>query len=233
VRNRLPSPALVIACLALAVSLGGVGYAATKLPRNSVGKAQLKANAVDSSKVKNGALKRVDFAKGQIPPGSEKGVILVSVPPQTWVQLGGSSLPMTYFSDATRVTSSGTANDIFLGAEAPVPLALYGKRVRLLGAEICYSTSSDVKIDNVSVNVLHQPSGPDTTTPGPEVIDPTDRTNDAACRVYTLPSPATLTGDDLVVLAVEADFTAATNLTVGRATVILQPTTTNAVTPTG
>jgi hypothetical protein len=32
-----PSPALVVASIALAVSLGGVGYAAVKLPRNSVG----------------------------------------------------------------------------------------------------------------------------------------------------------------------------------------------------
>ena len=30
-----PSPAMVVACLALAISLGGVGYAAVKLPKNS------------------------------------------------------------------------------------------------------------------------------------------------------------------------------------------------------
>jgi hypothetical protein len=231
-RNRLPSPALVIACAALAISLSGIGYAAVTLPRHSVGPAQLKANAVDSSKVKNGSLKRVDLASGQVPPGSEKGVILVAVPPQDWVQLGGSSLPTVYFSDAMRVTSSGTAIDIFLGANAAVPLALYGKRVRLLGAEICYGASANAKIDNVSVSVLHQPDGPGTTTGGPDVIDSTDRT-DSACRVYTLSSPATLTGDDLVVLAVETDFAVAASLLVGRATVILEPTTTNAVKPTG
>jgi hypothetical protein len=35
------SPAMVIACLALAISLGGVSYAATRLPANSVGSKQI------------------------------------------------------------------------------------------------------------------------------------------------------------------------------------------------
>jgi len=41
-----------------------VGYAAVVLPKNSVGTRQLKANAVVSSKVKNGGLKAIDFAAG-------------------------------------------------------------------------------------------------------------------------------------------------------------------------
>ena len=44
-RHR-PSPAIVIACVALLIALGGVSYAATALPRNSVGTAQLKNNSV-------------------------------------------------------------------------------------------------------------------------------------------------------------------------------------------
>jgi hypothetical protein len=64
-----PSPALVIACAALAVALGGVGYAATVLPRNSVGVLQLKPNSVNSAKVVNGSLLRADFRSGQIPRG--------------------------------------------------------------------------------------------------------------------------------------------------------------------
>lgn len=63
---------MVVACLALAVSLSGVGYAvSTALPRNSVGPAQLKANAVNSAKVRNGSLRGVDFAPGQIPRGPQ------------------------------------------------------------------------------------------------------------------------------------------------------------------
>jgi hypothetical protein len=57
-----------VAYLALFVALGGTGYAAIKLPANSVGTKQLKKNAVTSAKVKNHSLKASDF-KGNLPGG--------------------------------------------------------------------------------------------------------------------------------------------------------------------
>jgi hypothetical protein len=68
-RHR-PSPALVVACLALTIALGGTSYAAVTLPRNSVGTAQLKTNAVNSAKVKNRSLRAIDFRRGQLPRGA-------------------------------------------------------------------------------------------------------------------------------------------------------------------
>jgi hypothetical protein len=65
-----PSPALVVACLALAISLGGVGYAAVKLPKNSVGTVQLKNGAVTSKKVKNRSLVAADFKRGVLLRGA-------------------------------------------------------------------------------------------------------------------------------------------------------------------
>jgi hypothetical protein len=62
---------MVIAIVALIVALGGTGYAAIKLPANSVGTAQLKKDAVTSLKVKNGSLLAGDFKAGQIPAGPE------------------------------------------------------------------------------------------------------------------------------------------------------------------
>lgn len=55
-RLRAPSPALVIALIALFVALGGTSYAAIKLPKNSVGSKQLKKNAVTGVKIKNKAV---------------------------------------------------------------------------------------------------------------------------------------------------------------------------------
>jgi hypothetical protein len=77
---RRPSPAMVVACLALLVALGGTSVAAvSQLGRNSVGPAQLqfgavtnpkiRSNAVTSAKVRNRSLLRVDFAPGQLPTG--------------------------------------------------------------------------------------------------------------------------------------------------------------------
>jgi len=75
-----PTPATVIASIALLVALAGTGYAAITLPSNSVGTAQLKSNAVISSKVKDHSLLRVDFANGQIPRGA-RGAPGVPGPP--------------------------------------------------------------------------------------------------------------------------------------------------------
>jgi hypothetical protein len=55
-RFRRPSPALVVALIALFVSLGGTSYAAFTLPKNSVGTKQLKKNAVTSVKIRNRAV---------------------------------------------------------------------------------------------------------------------------------------------------------------------------------
>jgi hypothetical protein len=77
---RRPSPAMVVACIALLVALGGTSVAAvSQLARNSVGPAQLqfgavtnpkiRSNAVTSAKVRNRSLLRADFAPGQLPAG--------------------------------------------------------------------------------------------------------------------------------------------------------------------
>jgi hypothetical protein len=70
-RRMLPRPSTVLALVALAVALGGTGYAATLLPAGSVGTAQLKNGAVVSSKVKNGSLRAADFAPGELPAGAQ------------------------------------------------------------------------------------------------------------------------------------------------------------------
>ena len=62
-RKLRPTPAGVIACLALAIALGGSAVAATTMlvPRNSVGTAQ----------VINGSLLKKDFKRGQLPRGPQ------------------------------------------------------------------------------------------------------------------------------------------------------------------
>ena len=66
-----PSPAMLVAFVALLMAVGGTSYAAITLPANSVGTKQIKKNAVTSPKVKNRSLKAVDFALGQLPRGPQ------------------------------------------------------------------------------------------------------------------------------------------------------------------
>ncbi|MEA2145491.1 MAG: hypothetical protein QOG59_1078 [Solirubrobacteraceae bacterium] len=71
----------VVASLALFISLGGGAYAATNLPKNSVGSPQIKDgsvrgadlanNAVTSAKVKDGSLLSADFKAGQLHAGAQ------------------------------------------------------------------------------------------------------------------------------------------------------------------
>lgn len=74
-----PSPALVVACIALFVALGGTGYAALQLPKNSVGRGQIQTgavgrsevanNAIGGAKVKNRSLTNTDFRASSLPRG--------------------------------------------------------------------------------------------------------------------------------------------------------------------
>lgn len=64
-RSLKPSPAMLVALLALFVALGGSSYAALNLPKGSVGPKQLKKNAVTSTKVKPGSLELSDFNASQ------------------------------------------------------------------------------------------------------------------------------------------------------------------------
>jgi len=65
-RMRAPSPALVVAVVALFVALGGTTYAATSLSKNSVGTEQLKKNAVTGPKIKNGAVTQQKISKATV-----------------------------------------------------------------------------------------------------------------------------------------------------------------------
>jgi hypothetical protein len=89
--KRLPSPATIVACVALVVALGGVSYAAGVLPKDSVGTTQLKKkavtgaklqknavtgtkiakDAVTGAKVKDGTLTAAKFKPGQLPTGPQ------------------------------------------------------------------------------------------------------------------------------------------------------------------
>ena len=84
-RHRIsrPSPALIVAVIALMVSLGGTGYAAFTLPRDSVGTQQLQNGAVTAAKVKRHSLTgaQINLKKlGTVPTARAAGQALTASP---------------------------------------------------------------------------------------------------------------------------------------------------------
>jgi hypothetical protein len=118
IRARLTF-ANVISLIALFVALGGTGYAAIKLPKNSVTSktikkgavtnAKLGKNAVTSSKVKDGSLLKQDFANGQLPAGAQ-GPQGIQGPPGTNGTNGtdGAQGPAGIAAAYARVQADGT-----------------------------------------------------------------------------------------------------------------------------
>jgi hypothetical protein len=120
-RSRL-SFANVTSCLALFVALGGTGYAAATLPRNSVGPTQLRSKAVGSSElrtsavtsraIRNGSIRSTDMSnearaslRGQAGPAGPAG------PPGPTFRAAVPSGGTVAAGNATRATHQGGTNE--------------------------------------------------------------------------------------------------------------------------
>jgi hypothetical protein len=79
-RLRL-SPALAVACLALAVALSGVGYAALRLPANSVGTRQVINGSLQKVDLSARAIAALHGAKGARGPAGPTGAQGTQGPP--------------------------------------------------------------------------------------------------------------------------------------------------------
>lgn len=82
VRRRRVSPALVVAGAALLIALGDTSWATVSqlVPRNSVGTAQLRNNAVTSAKIRNGQIRLADLHRTARRPGP-RGLRGIAGPP--------------------------------------------------------------------------------------------------------------------------------------------------------
>jgi hypothetical protein len=162
--NCRPSPAMVVACIALIVALGGTGYAAIKLPRNSVGNKQLRANAVTSGKVRNGSLTAKDFQssalkrgprgpagpKGDSAPGGIPRVGFASRDPVTVsaaaIPVGGTPVDL--------VALSGTAGSAGYGASSGAVVASGPSRLIANGQAVILNAAAGPASSNVSCRIV-------------------------------------------------------------------------------
>ena len=80
-RAWMPSPAMIIAIIALIVALGGTALAAG-LGKNSVGTKQLKSKAVTGPKIANNAVNGTKVANGSL-SGSDINLAALGTVPTT------------------------------------------------------------------------------------------------------------------------------------------------------
>ena len=66
IKRYRPTPAMIVAIIALVFALGGTSYAAVVLPAGSVGTKQIKKNAVTAAKIKAGAVTAVKIKDGSV-----------------------------------------------------------------------------------------------------------------------------------------------------------------------
>jgi len=107
-RKLRPTPATVIACIALAVSLGGTAWAATKITGKMV-----QDNSLTSADIRDGTLLRKDFKPGELIAGPAGRDGRDGLPGATGAKgdpgTGEQPAPLTQRGAATFAGISGTA----------------------------------------------------------------------------------------------------------------------------
>ena len=156
-----------------------------------------------------------------------EGEIRINAGPTNWVvgaQFEGPPLKATYFADAVSLTSAKETS-AFAELSPEIPVALYGRPLKIVGAELCYDASPSAKLEAVSLEIVSESNGIGEPPPITEVArDQTSRT-DNACRSYRAPSPVSLDPNGHVVLAVLVNnpTSSDSDFLIGRTTFILQP----------
>jgi hypothetical protein len=117
---KRPSHATAIAYLALFIALGSGAYAATQLPKNSVGSKQLKKKAVTTAKLKDGAVTSPKLGNGAVTTAkiADNAVTGAKVDESSLSQVPSAASATTATSAATASALDGIGVEGFLRTNA-------------------------------------------------------------------------------------------------------------------
>ena len=164
------------------------------------------------------------FRANNVPP--KTGAILVSSGFSNW-QNFYSTDPISYsnFANGTYVKSS-VANTYTLLLQPDLPVVLYGRSLKLVGAEICYQAQAGNFLSEVRLRTYTHSTNLASTNLS--FMDANDR-SDTACRYYVISTPVVMTAEMGASIYVDVTWTSAnTEFGFGRTTFVFAPTETKA-----
>lgn len=164
----------------------------------------------------------------QIPP--TQGLILISEGFGNWQPFfSGDNIIFSNYSNVSYVEKTSIGSS-YVSLQPSIPTVLYGRKLKLLGVELCYTASTSAVLSYVEINTYTHTTGAGSRTL--QFSDGTDRT-DSACRYYKLPTPVLLTAEDGANIFINGTWnTANYPLILGRTTFVLAPTGVKAAAPT-
>jgi len=132
-KTRFLNPPMVVACLALALSLGGTGYAVTRLPANSVGSRQVIDYSLQQRDFRSGVLAitgkpLVKVATASVANGVQEDAS-IECPEGSYATGGGF---LTDFATDRDVVILGSAPTTLLGSDATDNSRPTGWMIRLV-----------------------------------------------------------------------------------------------------
>ena len=154
------------------------------------------------------------------------GIWMVQGDVSAWQsKVGSGTMTTAPDFDETTFTSTSVSGNATHFIVPELPVAAYGRELRMAGIEICYDASASHILDKITYDRTSNENGEPTVVP--EILDGTDRSDDA-CRFY-VPTAQGLSEEGTVALEVDSVWTAtASTLRLGRVTFMLEPAGTDA-----
>lgn len=174
--------------------------------------------------VNRGQLATFLYRANNVPP--KTGAILVSSGFSNW-QKFISTDPISYsnYSNGSYLSSSSVGTYTLL-LQPDLPVVLYGRSLKLIGAEICYEAKAGNFLSEVRLRTYTH--SVDLASTSLAYSDTTNRA-DTACRYYVLSTPVVMTAEMGASIYVDVAWTTAnTDFGFGRATFVFAPTETKA-----
>jgi hypothetical protein len=167
------------------------------------------------------------YKQVQIPPTT--GVILITPGNAEWHKyLSTDDINFKNYSNQIYLSKATTGN-AYLTLQPSIPTALYGRSLKLLGVELCYTAAGNAYLDYLEINTFTSTDGSGTRVV--RFSDITDR-SDSACRYYVLSTPFTLTSKSGANIYINVSWsTPGVDFIIARTTFVLQATAAKTVPP--